>query len=276
MRENTYTDETDKMVSDLITNRILRHTLQFFVKGKKRLEPFGSGVFAKIHNDYFILTASHVADFFEQNPGKDLMIRVNKKSFINVLGDIKYTDMDKSKGIDLAYIKVDKQMIEPLSKPYIPIEIDKFRAHHNLFYAMNYCVLGYPETNITKETEPFDTGASFYLTSASKDNRYNKYKYSKKEYIIVDMEGKGTDIKTNETSKIDTHLYGISGCGLWLLLFYKNPKTGNDEIDYRLVGIMTEFKKSKYFCLVANKIHLIIDALKVIENHKFNELKIKY
>ncbi len=276
MTENKYTEETDKMVNELITNRILRHTLQFFKKGKSRLEPFGSGVFAKIHNDYFILTASHVADFFEKNPKEDLRIRVNKNSFINVLGDIKYTDIDKSKGLDLAYIKVDQQMIEPLCKPYIPLEINKIRSHHRVFHAMNYCVLGYPETNITKESEPFDTGASFYLTSASKDNRYQKYKYDKKDYIIVDMQGKGKDIKTNETSKIDTHFYGISGCGLWLLLFYKNPITGINEVDYRLVGIMTEFKKSKYFCLIANKIYLLIEALKVIEKHKFKEVKIQY
>lgn len=272
MTENKYTKETDEIVNELITNHILRHTIQFLKKGKKRHEPYGSGVFAKIHNDYFIITASHVVDFFEKNPEEDLLIRINKNSFINVLGDVKYTDIEKSKGIDLAYIKLDKQMIEPLSRPYIPLEIDKIRSHQNLFHAMNYCVLGYPETNITKEDEPFDTGASFYLTSASNDNRYQKYNYDKKDYIIVDMQGKGKDIKTNEESKINTHFYGISGCGLWLLLLYKDPTTGKEEVDYRLVGIMTEFKKSKYFCLIANKIKLFIEALKVIEKHKFKEI----
>ena len=276
MKEYKYTEETDKNVSDLITNRILRHTIQFFIKGEKRLEPYGSGVFARIHDNYFILTASHVADFFEKNPDKDLQIRVGKELFINVLGDIKYTDIEKSKGLDLAYIKIDKQMIKPLSKPYIPLEIDKIRSHNKLFYAMQYCVLGFPEKNITKEDEPFDTGSSFYLTSASKDNRYQRYKYNKKDYIIVDMQGKGTDIKTNKKTKIDTHFYGISGCGLWLLLFYTNPNNGKTEIDYRLVGIMTEFKNSKYFCLVANKIYLLIEALKVIEKYKFKEIKIQY
>ncbi len=276
MTEGKYTKETDKIVTDLITSRILRHTIQFFKKGEKRLEPFGSGVFAKIHSDYFIFTASHVADFFEKNPDEDLQIRVNKKTFINVLGDIKYTDIKESKGVDLAYIKVDKQMIEPLSKPYIPLEIDKIRSHHNLFHAMNYCVLGYPETNITKGDEIFDTGASFYLTSASKDNRYQKYKYDKRDYIIVDMQGKGRNIKTNEKSKINTHFYGISGCGLWLLLFYKDPTTGKEEVDYRLVGVMSEFKNSKYFCLIANKIKILIEALKVIEKHTFKEIKIEY
>jgi hypothetical protein len=37
---------------------------------------------------------------------------------------------------------------------------------------------------------------------------------------------------------------------------------------------MTEYKNGKFFCLIANKIYLIIEALKVIENYKFKEIKI--
>ncbi|OXA82942.1 hypothetical protein B0A56_03245 [Flavobacterium columnare NBRC 100251 = ATCC 23463] len=272
MQEHKYTEETDEVVLDIINRNILRHTVQFFQMGEKRLEPFGSGVFAKIHNEYFIITASHVADFFEKNPDKDLRIRVGKKLFINVLGDIKYTDIDKSNGVDLAYIKLDNQMIEPMLRPYIPLETSKIRSHHNLLHVMNYCVLGFPEKNITKEDEEFNTGASFYLTGATNEKPYNHYKYDKKDYIIVDMQGKGTDIRTNKKEKIDIRFHGISGCGLWLLLINK-PKNGKTQVDYRLVGIMTEYKNGKFFCLIANKIYLIIEALKVIENYKFKEIK---
>lgn len=276
MIKNQYTQENEKAVGELISNRILRHTIQFFKKGKKRLQPFGSGVFVKIHNDYYLFTASHVAEFFEKNETEDLQIRVTKKLFINVVGDIKYTDIDKSKGIDLAYIKLNKQMIEPLCKPYIPLELGKIRSHHNVLYATNYCVLGFPEINVTKENEPLNTQASVYLSKASNDSRYEKYNYNKKDYIIIDMEGKGIDLKTGEKTKVNSHFYGISGCGLWLLLFYKNSITGEDEVDYRLVGIMTEFKNSKYFCLIANKIYLMIEALKVVENHKIKEIEVHY
>lgn len=274
--EKNWTEDTDEIVIDLIDNSISRHTLQFFVKGQKRLEPYGSGVLATIHGDLLIFTASHVTEYLAKNSEEALLIRVSEKDYINVVGEIKYTDIDKSEGVDLAYIKVDAQMIQPLSIPYVPLTIDKIRSHHNLFYARNYCVYGFPETNITGEDEPLDTGASFYLTSASKDNRYKKYQYDKRDYIIVDIEGKGIDIKTNEKSKINSHFYGMSGGGLWLLLFSRNPTTGKEEVDYRLVGIMTEFKKGKYFCLIANKIFHIIDALRVIEGHKFREVVVKY
>jgi hypothetical protein len=36
---------------------------------------------------------------------------------------------------------------------------------------------------------------------------------------------------------------------------------------------MTEIKEGKYFCIVANMIHLFIEAFKVIEGLKFNEIK---
>lgn len=275
MQEHKYTEETDETVLDILNSNILRHTIQFFQMGEKRLEPFGSGVFTKIHNEYFIITASHVADFFEKNPDKDLRIRVGKKLFINVIGDIKYTDIHKSNGVDLAYIKLDTQMIEPMLRPYIPIEISQIRSHHNLFHAMNYCVLGFPEKNISKKNEEFNTGASFYLTRPSNDKPYSYYKYDEKDYIIVDMQGKATDLKTNKKQKVNTHFHGISGCGLWLLLIRK-LENGKTQVDYKLIGIMTEYKNGKYFCLIANKIYLIIEALKVIEKYKFREIKITY
>jgi len=276
MTEKKFTEETDKVVIEVINKKILRHTIQFFHSVGGKLKPFGSGVFAKIHDDYFIITASHVADYFEKNPNDDLNIRVGKSKFINVLGDIKYTEIDKSEGVDLAYIKLDKVMIEPLLRPYIPINIEKIRSHHNLIYAMNYCVLGFPAVNISKDYEPFDTGASFYLTSPTNDNPYEYYKFKKRDYIILKMEGKGKDIKTNNLRKISNKFHGISGCGLWLLLYSINPETGKTEIDYRLVGVMTDYRTGRHFCFIANKIYLVIEALKVIEKHKFIERTIKF
>jgi len=276
MNEENYTAETDASIIDFVNKNIIRHTVQLFRKGKKRLQPFGSSVFVKLYDSYFFFTASHVADYFENNENSDLYIRVGKKRFVNVLGEIKYTDIKKSGGIDLAYIKIDSQLIGPLLGPYIPIEVNKIRSHHNLLNAMNYCVFGYPEVNISKEGEEFDTYATLYLTSPSKDNVYTYYGYKKKDTIVVEVSGKGKDIRTNLKSPVNTHFYGISGCGLWLMLLHFNELEKRTEVDYRLVGIMTEFKKGKFFCLAGNKIHLLIEALEAIEQFKFKEIPIAY
>ncbi|WP_144214753.1 hypothetical protein [Flavobacterium anhuiense] len=140
----------------------MKHTIQFLRKENGKPKPFGSGVFAKIYDDYFIITASHVASFFLEHPDEELIIKINKELFIPVFGDVKYSIIEKSEGIDLAYIKLAKQTIINLLKVYIPITIEKFRHHNNLLNGTNYCVLGYPTINVTKEGKPFDTGATFF------------------------------------------------------------------------------------------------------------------
>lgn len=262
---------TDKLVTDLINSDLLRFTIQFFYKSENGLRPFGTGVLALIHDIHFILTASHVADYLIEESNQ-LFIRVDKEKYINVIGDIKYTDIDKSQGIDLAYIKIDKEMITPLSRPYKFLTIDKISKHNRMLDASNYCVLGFPENNIRFNNGKLDTGASFYLTSATNEKPYEFYGYNKSDFFLVEMKGKGIDIETGDKKKINTHFYGISGCGLWYMDFNQDPKTNEYWLDYRLIGIMTEFKKGKYFCLVANKIHLFIEAFKVIEGFKFNEI----
>lgn len=274
MIKTSSNDETDKVVVDLIDNYLLRHTIQFFHKTADGLRPFGTGVLALVHDTHFVLTASHVADYLEKDENQ-LFFRVDKKGYINVLGEIKYTDIGLSKGVDLAYIKLDSQMIPHLMKPYKFLTIDKISKHSLRLDGMNYCVIGFPEKNIKFDEDSMETGASFYLTSATNDNPYEYYKLSKDDYFIVDMKGKGTDIKSGERTSVNTHFYGISGCGLWYIMYNLNPNTNEYWADYRLIGIMTEFKKGKYFCLIANRIHLIIEAFKVIEGFKFKEKPIK-
>lgn len=273
MTKTPATKESDEAVIKIIENNILRYTVQLFYKTENGLRPFGSGVLALIHDTHFILTASHVADHIEEN-GNDLFIRIGKKRFVNILGEIKFTDIQDSKGVDLAYIKLDHQLIPDLSKSYKFITIDKFRKHMQQLDAMNYCVVGFPEKNIKFGSGTMETGASFYLTGASNDKPYKYYKLSKEDFFIVDMKGKGTDIKTGHQDSIDSHFYGISGCGLWYIMYILDTVTNQYSVDYRLIGIMTEFRKGKYFCLIGNKIHLILQASTVIEGFKFKEIAV--
>jgi hypothetical protein len=274
MIKSSPTKETDNATQELVKSTLVRHTVQFYNKGGDgKLKPFASGVLLKTHDQHFILTASHVADYFEKEEN-DLFIQVDHKSYINVFGDIKYSDINRSKGIDIAYIKIASEMLVPMSKPYIFLTIDQVRNHNKRLDAMNYCVVGFPENNVKREEGKMRTGADFYLTGALNEKAYEYYSFDPKDFFLLEMKGKGTDIKTGEKTKVNTHFYGISGCGLWYLMYNVNPATNMVSIDYRLIGIMTEFKKGKFFCLVANKIHLIIEAFKVIEKLKYKEAKV--
>lgn len=269
MIKKPHNKEVDKLIDELIKNKLLRHTIQLFSKTDKGLRPFGSGVLARIHGRHFLLTASHVIGHLET--GEDLYLRVDKKSYIVLLGNIKSTDIGKSQGVDLAYVELGKQMIPPLVEPYEFLTIDKISNHNQKLDGVNYCVLGFPEKNIKFEDGSMGTGASVYLTSATNNKPYESYKLSEEDYMILNMNGKAMDFASGKPTKVNAHFYGISGCGLWFLSYYLDPNTGEYSIDYRLIGIMTEFRKGKHFCLIGNKIHLIIKALQVIEGMKFIE-----
>ena len=266
--------EIDNLLKEIINSFLLRHTIQFFYETKDGLRPFGSGVLALIHDTHFILTASHVAGYLMTDENQ-LYIRVDKKKYINVIGEIILTEINKSEGIDLAYIKIDKEMLPALEKPYNFLTIDRISNHNQMLDGVNYCILGFPENNIKMENGTLETGASFYLTSATTEKPYSYYKLDKNDFFIVTMKGKGTDMLKGETISIDSRFYGLSGGGLWFLIYNLDPITNVYTIDYKLIGIMTEFKKGKYFCLIANKIHLFIDAFKVIEGFEFNEKPMK-
>lgn len=273
MEKKDFSKETDALLTQLISEKLVRHTCQFFEKDANgHMKPYGSGVFSLIHNNHFILTASHVAEGLSSE--KDLFIQVNKDKYINVLGEIKLTDIEKSKGVDIAYIKLHKGLIEPLCKPYLFLTIDKFRRHNNLLDASNYCIIGFPENNIKKEDDLLRTGAAAYITQPTNDKPYEYYNFSKEDCYILDIKGKGTSIYTGEPSKVNTHFYGISGCGLWLIIIDYDEVNKQYFCDYRLIGIMTEFRKGKYFCLIGNKIQRMIDAWTIIEKFKFKEIPI--
>jgi len=260
----------EKKIYDICGSSIIRHTCQFFIKSGNELKPFGSGVFVKSENKHFILTASHVAELLENN-NENLFIKVDHKNYINVLGQIWMTEIEKSNSIDIAIIRIDEQMLPALSKPYIFLPISKFRKHDKLLNAPHYAVIGYPSINVKKENGFLETGATIYLTSPSKEKVYKYYGFDPKHFYILEMEGKGNDLTTGNKSKINDKFHGISGCGLWLMFTHKEEK--EYKVDYRLIGIMTEFRKGKYYCLIGNKIQIVIDALIKLEDIKIKTLK---
>ena len=139
------------------------------------------------------------------------------------------------------------------------------RIHKNLLEGgANYCVFGFPENNVFYEGGEINTYAQAYFTFPTNDKPYEYYGLSKDQWIIVTMTGKSQDVITKEKSPMDTRFYGLSGCGLWLMM----PNMKENSCDYRLIGIMTDFKKRKYFCLIGNKIQFLIEALGVFENVK--------
>ena len=224
MEKTKSNPQTDKLVTDLVDNQLMRFSVQLFYKTSEGLRPYGSGVLAFIHDTHFIFTASHVCEYLEKEENH-LYIQIGKSKFINVIGEIKSSVIDESRGVDLAYIKIDSGVVKSLHGHYNYVTTDKISHHKERLDAANYSVIGFPENNIKFKDKIMETGSSFYLTSASNDKPYKHYKLNEEDFFIVNMEGKGTDLETGEKTKINSHFHGISGGGLWYIKFKLDQST---------------------------------------------------
>ena len=88
------------------------------------------------------------------------------------------------------------------------------------------------------------TGTSAYFMAPSKPKVYDYYKLKPENHISLEFKGKGKDVVTGDIKKIRGDHHGLSGCGLWLIILNKNG-SGYDY-DFRLIGIMTDFRRGKF------------------------------
>ncbi|MEE1945842.1 hypothetical protein VRU48_12040 [Pedobacter sp. KR3-3] len=263
--------EVDKMLDHIMSTELAPHTCQIFEKGRpKGMKPYGAGVMVILNEMYFLLTASHVVeDWSDEN---QLFIK-SKRGYISIVGTMSQTDIAKSEGVDLAFIKLDEVILPEILAGYKFLPLSKFRKHINLLDAAQYCVIGYPEINKKIDSKGImQTGTSAYFMAPSKQKVYDYYNLKKRNHISLEFKGKGMDIRTGESKKLKGHHYGLSGCGLWLILIANNQNVYS--YDYRLIGIMTDFRRGKYDCLFGNHIEFILQALQAFKHLNYKEIPV--
>ncbi len=266
-------DEIDKLIDEqingelakLITNNIGPYTCQLFKhKDKKKIVPFASGVLADFGGDCYILTASHVTeDWSNEN---QLFVQIHG-GYVSVVGTTRGTEIDKKAKIDVAYIKLDKIVASELKKGNKFLGIGRVRAHLNLLDSADYCIFGYPTINQKRENGKLKTIGAGYFVRPSPAKVREYYSFDSRSHYVMEFKGKGVDIKTGESVKVKTEHYGLSGCGLWLTFMNHDGTKFNSEA--KLIGIMTEFRRGKYDCLIGNRIEVILIALQDFEGLKF-------
>ncbi|MFL3663669.1 MAG: hypothetical protein ACJ04Q_06695 [Flavobacteriales bacterium] len=267
MKKIKTNEAIDKELSRLISEDLLPSTCQIFENYTAgEMKPHGSGVFALINGHHILMTASHVTK--DMDDERQLFVKIHS-GYVSIVGNLQETDLDKEKTIDLAYIILDDAIIKDLTKGYKFVPLSKLRRHNKLLDAMQYCVIGFQEKNRKVEDGKLKPSASAYFLMPSKEKVYEHYAFPKDACFILDFKGKGTDIKTGEKRKVDTHVYGLSGCGLWLILLDHDGE--KYTADYRLIGIMIQFRNSKYMCLIGNRIELILEQLSTLGYVKYRD-----
>ncbi len=237
---------------------IHRHTIQFLEKGGKYgYKPYGTGVLVFVDNKCLILTAAHVT-----KDSDNTQLFVNSiKGIIPVIGILRETDLQKDKTTDLCYIILDDRIAEILVHSYDFLPMSKVAYSHNPIIGNPYLVVGYPEGNlrVVPAEQKIYLGSSIFLLTMSQEKVYEYYKFDVDKDYMLDFAGRGIDLVTNKKSGKIADPNGMSGCGLWSL----TEKAGDDgvELQYHLIGIMTEYRKNKYHVLIGNRIEIIISAL---------------
>ena len=245
--------------SNLSKERIFKHTCQLLIKGGQyKFSPWGSGVLVQINKDYYIFTVAHVTEKIDET---NLLYILTTKGITPIEGEFRETDLSHDENIDVAFIRLEKELTEILKQSYEFLPSAKIELNHKTEYTTQYLTLGFPEKNIKfdKETHTIKTGSSTFLHKLMKDKVYEKYKLDKSLHFIVDYAGKGFDMVSDIKKPIIRRPHGMSGCGLWYISINQN---GNSyTLDYSLIAIMTEYREKPFDSLIGVKVDVIIEGI---------------
>lgn len=252
---------------ELIIHKIAPYTCQFLKRDQfNELVPFASGVMAKLGGYYYILTASHVIeDWSDANP---LFLQI-KDGYMSVAGKGCGTHIEKEKRLDTAYIKLKPTAVPLLKQWYKFLTISKFLYHYKLLLDADYCVFGFPVAIQKKENgRPKEKGVAYFVRPHP-DKVFINYDLDFLAHYVLEFKGKAVNIMTHRSEKVKIEHYGLSGGGLW----YTTMKLKGSKIISQayLIGIMTEFRKGKYECLIANRIEIALASLHRNESLEFKK-----
>ncbi len=258
-------DELDQYIDSLIhqeLGRLLEHdinpyTCQFLrLKSDKNLEPFASGVLAELGSSCYILTASHVIEDWSND--NKLFIEIEGDAHISVAGKACGTEMEREEKLDIAYIKLKDAIVPILRRWYKFLPLERFLYHRKLLHEPNYCAYGFPVAN--PKNEKGKTAGAGYFVVPNQDKVFEHYGFNPLSHYVLEMQGKPINIKTGQAEKLRVEHYGLSGGGLWYTKIECDDDCNITSEAY-LIGIMMEFRKGKYYSLIANRIETVLAAL---------------
>ncbi|MCK6648203.1 MAG: hypothetical protein L6Q66_00980 [Bacteroidia bacterium] len=263
-----FDDHIDRLINaeyvKLIEGDIGLCTCQLFRHDTTNAIPFASGVFVHLGDNFYLLTASHVIE--DWSDSNKLFVALGD-GFVSIVGKGCGTEIDKNEKIDAAYVKLKPELVPYLSRYYRFLPYENILHQEKILHEPNYCAFGYPVINKRKDGE--STFGSAYFMRGSYDKVYEHYSLNPLSHYSLEFLGKAVNIKTNKTEKIRTEHYGMSGGGLWYIDIGFDEDKEELVSHAKLIGIMTEFRRSKYDCLIANRIEIVLASIKSNEDEKF-------
>lgn len=260
-----YIDE----ITDAVGKKVLRHTAQIyrFVEKTKRssspYEAIGSAVLIKLNDRFFLVTAGHIIN--ENNIGKIGFFEIN--TFHILYGNFIYTnpDFDKeSKYTDLAICELDIESKEFLTKHFDFIDGTKLNFDYQPKNDKNFLIVGFPwrKTKFNFVKQKIKVIPFKFLTNIYKSKQISKEieSYRDQIYLLSYPQRQIIEIKSGQKKRAVTP-DGLSGCGIWHIpdIYVENL----NNIVVNLAGIVTRQDEFKKLYIVATKIHIVSELLRL-------------
>jgi len=232
-------------------------------------KPLGSGLYMKLKNDYFLVTAGHLLNL---KSWKNLLVPGNndKMVWLNGMITTTYTDEKEKSNIDFAVLRFSERQVKHLiNGQYGFIPPNRILINHKVVQGGYYFIAGYPVSGVKKTAgkQEFIPIPLKLLSYPLKDEKYKQHGFNPEHHILVKYQRKlapfNSDIKV-----ITKNVTGISGSGLWYVPNWKKNYKGVPE--FFLVGIMIEDYRESGF-LVALRIDFVTETLLQVFGH--NELE---
>lgn len=259
-KPNGHDQIIDRMINqtlnDLVKNQIAPFTCQLF-RGDalESLTPYASGVLVFVGEQHCIFTASHVVEDMGDNKKTVLPIG---EGFVSLVGKACGTELDKDVRLDIAYVVLKPELVMLLKlHGYHFLDGERMLHEEKVLDEPNFCAFGFPTDNNKLKGGKLKPLGMAHFMPCMPDKVYEYYKLDPMHHYVLESKGKGISIKSDQVEKIKAAHYGMSGGGLWY------TEIGMDEEDNlvaiaQLIGIMIEFRKGKYECLIANRLEPLL------------------
>lgn len=262
---NRMIDDAQNRMASFVRGRILKHVRPLFIKkGEDNFTALGTGVLIREGNNYFLASAAHVFDDFAVEKqkcepyelatfGQGQTVILNEKPICTPRAP---DDPGRKRDhIDLGVLKLSAENVAQIGKDRF-IGPDHLDSSDRGSYRSLYCALAYPakwnnaSVPAGPNSEPIKPSPLVYGLNKSDPKDYVAHTLSDEENIFVRFQKKrSTDSSGNRIIAPDP--YGMSGGGLWHFRCYDPIGAVDGPIpDFRLVGILIEWKKSPEGLLV--------------------------
>lgn len=239
------TIEQFKAYQTEVAKVVYHSTIQFLTLNDQNIpEAHGSGVLVNIDEHFFVFTAAHVIEKYQDK----LYVGIDQNDALLLGGEYLINNhYNRPKDtIDTGIIKLDVATIGKLKPLYAFITKEELGIDHMWQTQPQYLALGYPVTKTkynpfknSVKTEPF-----VFITMPAAAKEYDKNNCDPEHQVLVHYDKNAVVSTTTKLKNKGPHSHGMSGCGFWNTTTNGYIKQNGEK---KLVAILTDWPDKHYW-----------------------------